>query len=220
MEEQERPTTFDESDESFNHFMKAIQDGDVEARERASLQVLPQVMAALQQSFKSERHLDRDAAVNSAFRTLIRRGWRVEKDVEGEKQVIAPSTWEDLAGLCIRFAKNKLRTQRKRRDRRKMRTLPANVGDDGRTGESRDVGADVFIDVIRREAVGAVQTAVNALELRDQVICRCKMDELTYMGIKAALKEHGINVSEKTIARRWSVIKQQLARVLSDYQEE
>ena len=190
------------SDLPFDEIYAAVQRGDLAAQELAVRRVLPLVVVAIQRQFRGLSAIDPDDAALSAFRTILRRGWEFSR---GEDR-IEPSSWDQLAALCVRFAYNKARTAFRKHQRRKESLGAEVLGEMG----VREVPAEADLPenaAIRNEMLSQVQAVMEriseALDVREREILRGKLDGESSREIQQRLVAQDIFLTESGIDKRW-----------------
>jgi hypothetical protein len=186
----------------FEEIYAAVQGGDVAAQELAVRRVLPLVIVAIQRRFRGQSAIDADDAALSAFRTILRRGWEF---CQGEQR-IEPSSWDQLAALCVRFAYNKARTAFRQHRRRKE----AHGGEGTDAADARDLPGKADPpenEAIRNEMLGHVRAVLEeigkSLDARELEILRGKLDGESSRQIQERLATQEVFLTESGIDKRW-----------------
>jgi DNA-directed RNA polymerase specialized sigma24 family protein len=203
------------SDLPFDEIYAAVQRGDLAAQELAVRRVLPLVVVAIQRRFRGLSAIDPDDAALSAFRTILRRGWEF---CQGEER-IDPSSWDQLAALCVRFAYNKARTAFRQHRRRKDSHGAEELG-----AGMQELPADTELpenEAIRNEMLSQVQAVMEqiseALDVREREILRGKLDGESSRQIQQRLVAQDIFLTESGIDKRWRrKVLPKLRELLSD----
>ncbi len=186
----------------FDEIYAAVQRGDLAAQELAARRVLPLVVLAIQRRFRGQAAIDADDAALSAFRTIVRRGWEFS---HGEER-IEPASWDQLAGLCVRFAYNKARTAF-RKHRRRKDCGPSEALEHAEAPQASAAADLPEEQAIRNEMLSHVQTVLEqigrALDAKEQEILRGKLDGESSRQIQQRLSSQGMILTESGIDKRW-----------------
>ncbi len=185
----------DSSQLSFEEVLAAVQRGDVAAQKKAVEYVLPQVVLAIRARFQSEPAFDPDDVNQSAFRTILRRGWEFHKNEER----IDPTTWGELAGLCIRFAYNKARTALKQGTRQKTHVLEGEPSDHAPSLPDDNAAHREMLEHVR----SAVEGVHERLDAKEREILRGKFDGQSSSQIQRELAARGLYLTQSGVDKRW-----------------
>ncbi len=184
----------------FDEIYAAVQRGDLAAQELAARRVLPLVVVAIQRRFRGQAAIDPDDAALSAFRTIVRRGWEFS---HGQER-IEPASWDQLAGLCVRFAYNKARTAFRKHRRRKDCGPPEALEEAAPATATPELPQE---QAIRNEMLSHVQAVLEqigeALDAKELEILRGKLDGETSRQIQQRLAAQDIILTESGIDKRW-----------------